>query len=947
MDLWIGALNLGFLYAFMAVGTFITYKIYSFPDITIDGTFTLGAAVASILIVDGWDPFLVLPVAFAVGSMAGFVTGFIHTRFKIEGLLAGILVMTALYSVNLHVMGKSNVPLLNSTTFVTVIDAFNPGINPELWCAFFLTLTMLLFWMAISGFLKTDIGITMQATGNNPVMVSAQGVSVNAVKIFGIALANGFVGVSGALVAQYQGFADIGMGIGSIIFSLAAVIIGEAIIRRRSVFLKILGVILGSVIFRMAVAFALRLGMNPNDLKIITAIFVLVTIITTNAFGKNESGPVTKFLRRHRRWVVSGAVGVLLAIAAYLVYQSVSQGAVSAKRIRIGMILANQSSLMTNTRNGFYEEMHKLGYRNGENCDIIELNAEGDIPTNKTMVDHLLSMDVDILVPISTASTQAVISKVKDKPVVFATVADPFVIGAGTNDTSHMPNVTGVYGSAPSRELLEIFTTMYPGPRTIGTIYNPAYPNTKVNLNHFLDALKYFPNIKLEEVAVSGTNEVNQAAQALSSKDICAFVLINDLTVFNSLESVVKVSRQRKIPIFTNDAERLADGVLLVYGYEYYVSGLQAAHLVDRILKGENPSKIPFEKFKLTTYGINYDVAKQLGITFPESIKKAAEAKVINGKLTKPDYVLPGEIRLAKPARVALFQINSNSMIGLTVEGFMEKLKKDGVTDLGMLTLKHFDAHGDYITGQTIAKSIQTDDFDYIVTFSTVAMQMVANSNKTIPHVFCAVTDPVRAGVAKSLTDHQANLTGLATPQPVEATIALMRKLMPKAKRIGMVWNTGEINSEICTEKARVACRKYGFELVEKTITNLNDLEDAVASLRYPGIDIFYISGDVMISQTIPTLAKKMTSWNVPFFTNTSDDINSGTFLSLGADYFEVGQKAAALFEQVLLGASPKAIPIESYVPMALTVNLLLAKKLKINIPDSVINKAKIIIPRR
>ena len=208
MELWIGAVNLGLLYAFMAIGTYITYKLYSFPDITIDGTFTTGAAVASILVADGWDPILVLPVAFLVGSLAGFVTGFIHTRFRIEGLLAGILVMTGLYSVNLHIMGKSNIPLLNSKTFVTLLTDINPGLNIEVWTCIFLALVMVVFWMLVSLFLQTDFGLTMRCTGNNPLMIAAQGVSVNRFKIFGIALANGFVGISGALVAQYQGFAS-------------------------------------------------------------------------------------------------------------------------------------------------------------------------------------------------------------------------------------------------------------------------------------------------------------------------------------------------------------------------------------------------------------------------------------------------------------------------------------------------------------------------------------------------------------------------------------------------------------------------------------------------------------------------------------------------------------------------------------------------------------------
>jgi len=641
MELWLGAVNLGFLYAFMAIGTYITYKLYSFPDITIDGTFTTGAAVASILIVDGMNPFLVIPIAFFVGFLAGFVTGFIHTRFKIEGLLAGILVMTGLYSVNLHIMGKSNVPLMNNPTFVSILSSMNPGINQEVWMCIFLAMIMVVFWMLVSLFLSTDFGLTMRATGNNPVMIAAQGVSVNRMKIFGISLSNGFVGISGAMVAQYQGFADIGMGIGSIIFSLASVIIGEAVLRHRSMFIKILGVILGSIIFRLAVAFALYLGLNPNDLKIITAIFVLLTIITTSAFSSKEGGTVIQFLRRNK-WILRLiTIIAVLGVITWIFIQIHSPFSGEKKMTKIGLILANQSSLLVNTRNGFYDEMKKLGYLPGNNCEILELNAEGDIPTNRAIADHLVSENVDVFVSVSSASTQAIINKVKEKPVVFATVADPFKIGAGKSDTDHLPNATGVYGIGPIMELLKIFTVMYPGKHNIGTIYNPGYPNTKVNLGDLVSALKSFPQLTLEEVAVSGTSEVLQAAQSLASKDITAFILINDLTVFDALESVVKISRQKKIPIFSNDAERLSDGVLLVYGYEYYVSGMQAAHLVDRILKGENPAKIPFERYKIITYGVNYDVAKELGVRIPESIRKAAVASVKNGKLIKPPLILP------------------------------------------------------------------------------------------------------------------------------------------------------------------------------------------------------------------------------------------------------------------------------------------------------------------
>ncbi len=643
MELWLGALNLGLLYAFMAVGTFITYKLYSFPDITIDGTFTTGAAVASILIFDGWNPFLVIPIAFLAGCLAGSITGFIHTRFKIEGLLAGILVMTGLYSVNLHIMGKSNIPLLNSHTVFSALSDINPGLPVELWTMIFLVALVMVFWILISLFLKTDFGLTMRATGNNPVMVSAQGVSVKRMKIFGITLANGLVGISGALIAQYQGFADIGMGVGSIIFSLASVIIGEAILRTRSMFLQILGVILGSIIFRLAVAFALQVGMNPNDLKLITAIFVLLTLIASGALSGESTGLLRKIhhwfqVKKHR--VIAEAVIAVLVVAMVLL-RLVSGGDDEQRKLKIGVILANNSDLITKTRDGLYHELEQLGYVDGKNCIILEQNAEGDIPTNQTIIDHYLKEEVDIYVPISTASTQATLNKVKDKPIVFATVANPFVIGAGKSPVDHPPNITGVYGASPIGDLLKIFRQFYQGDVTIGTIYNPAYPNTISNLKDMKLALQADPGIKLVETTISGSSDVYQAALALISKEIKAFVLINDITVFNSFESVVRISKNAGIPIFTCDAERLADGALVVYGFEYYASGMQAARLVDRVVRGESPQYIPFEKYKLITFGVNYDIAKELHIRIPDGVSSAADAWVKDRKLTKPPLVLP------------------------------------------------------------------------------------------------------------------------------------------------------------------------------------------------------------------------------------------------------------------------------------------------------------------
>lgn len=301
MTLLIGALTIGFILSLLALGVFISFRIFDFPDITADGSITLGAAVAAVLLVKGAHPLLATAAGFCGGLLAGATAGIIHTRFKINKLLSGILVMTALYSVNLHIMGKSNVPLLSETTLATYSEGIGTRVldgavsvtilgwyvnvhdASVLISAF--TVICLVGWILYI-FFRTNLGTAMRATGDNDQMIRALGVNVGNMIIMGLALSNGLIALSGALLAQYQGFADVQMGIGMIVLGLASVIIGEALVGTRSLGLIITGAVMGSVLFRLLVAMALRWGLNPNDLKLITAVFVFVALILPHILGK-------------------------------------------------------------------------------------------------------------------------------------------------------------------------------------------------------------------------------------------------------------------------------------------------------------------------------------------------------------------------------------------------------------------------------------------------------------------------------------------------------------------------------------------------------------------------------------------------------------------------------------------------------------------------------------
>ena len=276
-----GAVAQGVLWGIMTVGVFMTFRILNIADMTCDGSFALGGSACAVLIVRGVSPLAALVVSFFAGALAGLATGFLHTKLKIHEILAGILSMIALYSINIRVMGRANTPLLGVPTLMTRLQkAAHLGFNQSslvigvVVCA---VIVAVLYW-----FLGTEIGSSLRATGNNPRMVRALGVNTDTMKILGLMLGNGLIALSGALVAQSQGYADVGMGTGTIVVGLASIILGEVLFGFFGRFLPfwftLISVILGSVVYRIIIAIVLQLGLKSTDLKLLTAVIVALAL---------------------------------------------------------------------------------------------------------------------------------------------------------------------------------------------------------------------------------------------------------------------------------------------------------------------------------------------------------------------------------------------------------------------------------------------------------------------------------------------------------------------------------------------------------------------------------------------------------------------------------------------------------------------------------------------
>ncbi len=273
----------GFLFGFLGLGVLITFRFFRFPDLTAEGSYPLGGAVAASLLVAGVDPFAATAAAVAAGALAGIATALVHTKFKVNNIIAGIIVMTALYTVNLRVMGRANISLLNATSvyesIVHWLNALGLGVRDNAMTTIAITFVFLaLVSAALAWFMRTDLGLAVRATGENETMIRSLGVDTDRTKVIGLALSNAAIAFSGALVAQNHGFADIGMGIGILVTGAAAVLIGEAIFGDRSIGRWIVAALVGVLIYRLLVAAALRVGMQPVDLKLITALLLLAAL---------------------------------------------------------------------------------------------------------------------------------------------------------------------------------------------------------------------------------------------------------------------------------------------------------------------------------------------------------------------------------------------------------------------------------------------------------------------------------------------------------------------------------------------------------------------------------------------------------------------------------------------------------------------------------------------
>lgn len=276
MDLLLSSVSQGLLWSVMAIGVYLTFRILGLADLTAEGSFPLGAAVCTSLIVNGVQPWLATLLALVSGMLAGFISGFLHTKWKIPALLSGIITMTGLYSINLRIMGQANLTLLGESTLMRTVASWGLGRMNAVLTVGFIVVAIVVFLLYL--FFQTEVGLAIRSTGDNSAMSEANGIRVNTMKIVGYMLSNGLIALSGALLAQNNGYSDISMGIGTIVIGLASIIIGEVFFRHLTLVKRLMTIVLGSVIYRLLLLLVLEMRVDPQDLKLFSAIILAIAL---------------------------------------------------------------------------------------------------------------------------------------------------------------------------------------------------------------------------------------------------------------------------------------------------------------------------------------------------------------------------------------------------------------------------------------------------------------------------------------------------------------------------------------------------------------------------------------------------------------------------------------------------------------------------------------------
>ncbi|MEW6357127.1 MAG: ABC transporter substrate-binding protein [Planctomycetota bacterium] len=546
---------------------------------------------------------------------------------------------------------------------------------------------------------------------------------------------------------------------------------------------------------------------------------------------------------------------------------------------------------------GFGDALRERGFVEGQNLDVRKAHANGEIANITPILQNYDNSDVDLIVTMTTPCLTAACATVKRRPVVFSYVYDPIAAGAGKSLTDHLPHVTGVGSFPPLDDTLAMMRALVPGLKTVGTLYNTSEANSRKVVSVARELFEK-EGTRLEEISITNSNEVYQAAQVLTQRGIDVLWISGDNTALLAFEGIVKAASSARLPLVINDFEFMEKGALAACGIGWYEPGHAAGVLAARVLLGEKPSTMPMQNLAEKRIAVNFAAAETLGVAFPADVLK--EARFFAGLRS----------RLGRAAKVVLVQLVDNPLMDKACEGVIKGMEEAGPKQGRDLIVERMNAEGEPAQLPMIMAAVKTKGIDLLVTAGTPTLLAAAKAIRDIPIVFTVASDPKAVGIFQG-DKRPANIAGVHDDPPVDRLIALALDLQPLLATVGTVWNPAEPNSEISVKKLRRVCKERNLTLREVTANNASELTEATESLCAQGANIIVVSADNLAVTGFAAIAQAARKHNVPIYATEVGLVEAGATAVVGDDYFEWGKQSGLLAAKVLAGVKPADLPLE------------------------------------
>lgn len=608
---------------------------------------------------------------------------------------------------------------------------------------------------------------------------------------------------------------------------------------------------------------------------------------------------------------------------------------------KIGLVYFAPEPGAESCMKGLFDGLRDLGFVEGKNLEVRKAHAQGEIANILSILQNFDSQNLDLIISMTTPCLTAACSVVKKTPVVFTYVYDPIAAGAGKSPTEHLPNITGVGSFPPIEDTIDVIKKLVPNVRSVGTLYNSSEANSRKVISVAREQFQK-QGIKLEEVTITGTNEVFQAAQALATRRIDALWITGDNTALQAFEGIAKVAADFRLPLIINDPEFTERGALAAVGIGWYQTGHAAAKMVARVLLGKSPEDLPFENVAVKQTVLNSEVAQKLGITFPSELTSEAnqdsekEIPRLNGDryaLTMP----------TKKWKVSIIEYNNVLDVEESEEGVMEGLKEAGLVEGRDYEINVKNAQGDMTTINSLIDTALTEGADLLITMSTPTLQAALQRAQGRPIVFTYVASAVAAGAGRSDEDHMPNVTGVYTTGAYDDMISVIRELIPSVRTLGTLFVPSEVNSVTHKDKLTEAAKKAGIELIAVPVNTSAEVADAALALCSRRIDaVCQITGNLTAS-SFPSIAQAARRAKLPLFAFQST-LSEVAVVTLARDYHNAGQEAALIAARVMRGENPATIPFKSYTQTRIIINLEAARAVGLTIPPALMQRAEEVI---